>query len=305
MRRYLPLVVVMFLWGSAFAASKGAVAEVPHQVAAFLRYGGGAVVLVAVWRLRPSREEPLVWRDRAAIAVLGMLGVFGYSLLLFWGLAWAPSVDGSVVLPVLSPVITTVVTVLAARERFAPARALGLLLALAGAGTFLAGAAAGAATSHRLLGDLAFVAAAGCWSAYTVRGRAVLTRIAPLRVTTWAMVAGAIPLGLVAAPALPQVPWSTLPAGFWLDQAYLALLPTALALPVYYAAVRRVGPARTTTMMFIVPVAGAACSFLLLGESVSVLQAVGSVAMLAGAWLTLRTGTSRPAVPAAATARLP
>ncbi|GDY28473.1 EamA family transporter [Gandjariella thermophila] len=58
MRCYLPLVVVMCLWGSTFAASKAAVADVPHEVAAFLRFGGGAVVLVAVLGLRSGHEEP-------------------------------------------------------------------------------------------------------------------------------------------------------------------------------------------------------------------------------------------------------
>jgi drug/metabolite transporter (DMT)-like permease len=49
--------------------------------------------------------------------------------------------------------------------------------------------------------------------------------------------------------------------------------------------VRLLGPARAATMMFLVPVFGLGFAFVLLGETVTVVQAVGSVLMLTGAWL--------------------
>jgi hypothetical protein len=42
---YLHLLVTMALFGGAFASSKTVVGELPHQVAAALRSGGGALVL--------------------------------------------------------------------------------------------------------------------------------------------------------------------------------------------------------------------------------------------------------------------
>jgi drug/metabolite transporter (DMT)-like permease len=293
MRSWLPVSVAVLLWASAFAASKVAVGSVPHEVAAFLRFAAGAVVLLLVVRFVPDEADKFRVSnpDRWRIVLLGVVGVFGYNTLLFAGLALAPSVDGAVIVPVVSPIATAMT--LAVREvRWPSTRQLvGFALAIAGGVVFLTVAASGGRL--RLAGDLAFLLAAGCWAAYSVRGRTVLGRVSPLRVTTWATTVGALLLLPVAAPALPQVRWAELSAGFWLDQVWLAVLPTALANPLFYYGVRRIGPARATACMFVVPGAGLVWSFLLLGESIAGAQAIAMVLMLGGAWLAAGPGSER------------
>jgi drug/metabolite transporter (DMT)-like permease len=293
MRSWLPVLVAVLLWASAFAASKVAVGSVPHEVAAFLRFGGGAVVLVLVQRFVPAGPDRarVSGPDRLRIGLLGVLGVFGYNTLLFAGLALAPSVDGAVIVPVLSPILTAVTLAVRERRWPSPRQLVGFALAMAGGAVFLAVAASGARS--RLLGDLAFLLAAGCWTAYSVRGKAVLGRVSPLRVTTGATVAGALLLLPLAAPALTQVRWAELSTGFWLNQAWLAVLPTALANPLFYYGVRRIGPGRATAFMFLVPGAGLAWSFVLLHESITMAQAVAVLLMLVGAWLAAGPGSER------------
>jgi len=289
MRRYLPLVVTMVFWGSAFAASKSAVADVPHHVAALLRFGAGAVILSVVLVLRSGKGTPVRGRDLPAVAVLGMLGVFTYNLLFFWGLSLAPAIDGSVIVPVMSPVLTTAAMVLLGRERLTGPRLAGLVTAVAGASVFFAATvrSAGSLGGSRTVGDGIFFLAAASWAAYTIRGRPVLSRLEPLRVTAYATAAGAGLLALVAVPSLSTVAWSGLSVGFWLNVAYLAVFPTAVAYVLYYRGVRAVGPTRAATVMFVVPVVGIVCSSLFLGESITPGQAVGSVGMVAGAWLAI------------------
>jgi drug/metabolite transporter (DMT)-like permease len=73
------------------------------------------------------------------------------------------------------------------------------------------------------------------------------------------------------------------------------IFPTAVAFPLFYRGVRLLGPARAATMMFLVPVFGLGFAFVLLGETVTVVQAVGSVLMLTGAWLAVTRHADRPA----------
>ncbi|HEV2782464.1 MAG TPA: DMT family transporter [Actinophytocola sp.] len=297
MRTHLTLVLVMALWGSAFASSKLAVNAIPHEVAAFLRFGLAAMILLAMHAALTRHATRPPPHDLGLAGGLGILGVFGYNVLFFLALSLAPSADGSVIVPVLSPVITVAVTALLGRRGLSARTVLGLAAAVAGAGVFFAGIPAGG--DHRLLGDLLYVAAAGCWSAYTVCGAPVLARLPALTVTAYATLAGALALGVVALPAVADVEWSTLDIGFWLNQAYLAVLPTAVAYVLYYRAVRRAGPATAASAMFLVPVFGLACAWLLLGESITAVQAAGSVLMLAGAWLATttpgRTASIQPA----------
>ena len=52
-----------------------------------------------------------------------------------------------------------------------------------------------------------------CWAAFTLVGPKVMAGVEPLRATTCATCAGAVLLGLLAAPDLPKVHWGALPTG--------------------------------------------------------------------------------------------
>ncbi|MFI7668188.1 DMT family transporter [Nocardia sp. NPDC049526] len=291
MRIRLLLVLVMALWGSAFASSKLAVNEVPHAVAGFLRFLIGTVVLLIV--LRAPR---LPAADAARAAGLGLVGVFGYNFLFFLGLALAPAADGSVIVPMAAPIFTVVVTAVLGRTRLSRIRMVGLTVAIAGAGVFFLGIPA--TGSHRLLGDLVFLAAAACWASYTMLGAPLLSRLSAPTVTVYATAAGTLALGLIAAPEFSGVRWSELDLGFWLNQAYLGVLPTALAYVLYYRAVSQVGPATAAAAMFLVPAFGLSCAWMWLGESISLTQALGAALMFVGAWLNSRRAAPRATTPA-------
>ncbi|CAM3949113.1 DMT family transporter [Kibdelosporangium persicum] len=284
------LVLVMAFWGSAFALSKVSVNEVTPQVGAFLRFGLGAVVLLVLHSVLARHR--IGGKDLGKVAGLGMLGMFGYNSFFFMALSLAPSADGSVIVPVTAPVITVAVTALLGRRTLTVRATAGLVIAVAGAAVFFVGIPDGG--SSRFAGDLLFLGAAACWAAYTICGAPLLSRLPAFTVTAYATTAGAVALGVIALPSFGDVDWSGLDAGFWLNQAYLATLPTALAYVMYYQAVRAVGPATAASAMFLVPVFGLTGSWLVLGESITPVQAVGSACMLVGAWLATITPSRKP-----------
>ncbi|MEU7488308.1 DMT family transporter [Streptomyces sp. NPDC042319] len=290
---YLMLSVTMVLWGSAFASSKSVVAYVPHSVAALLRFGGAALaLLVALYFLgdrRAAARAPRGAGRRAALA--GVLGVFAYNSAFFWGLSLAPSLDAGILIPVMSPVLTSLFLLATKRERASWARLAGLALGLTGAAIFFLGAGGSAQGSPaRLAGDALFLLSAGCWAAYTLAGPRVLAGVDPLRATTYATCAGAVLLGLVAAPAVPDVHWAELPPGVWLNALFLALGAAAIANLLYYRGVGAVGPARASLMMFTVPVVNTLCGTLFLDESFGPVQAAGATVLLCGAVLAATQG---------------
>ncbi|MFE9005908.1 DMT family transporter [Streptomyces sp. NPDC007875] len=299
---YLLLTITMLLWGSAFSSSKSVVAQMPHTVAALLRFGGGAVALLAAVALFGRPAAPVSARGGGRAALAGLLGVFAYNGFFFWGLSLAPSLDAGILIPVLSPVLTSAFLLVTGRDRPSAARLAGLALGLAGAVLFFFGAggsAHGGAT--RLSGDLLYLLSAVCWAAYTLIGPRVLAGVDPLRATTYATCAGAVLLGALAAPDLGDTHWSGLPAGLWLNVVFLAIGPAAVANLLYYRGVGAVGPASASLMMFMVPVINTGCAMLFLGESFGGLQALGALVLLSGAVLAVTRGRG-PARPRAGTA---
>ncbi|MEV4111702.1 DMT family transporter [Nonomuraea sp. NPDC049695] len=292
-RPYLLLATTMLLWGSGFSSSKVIVDHLPHSVVATLRFGGGALALLVALKLSRQaggrqRTSP---RDWARAAGAGVLGVFVYNLFFFWGLSLAPAIDGSTIVPVMSPVLTTSFLLIAGREKASAARVAGLATGAAGAVIFFVGSGGEAGAGQgRLVGDLLFLLSACCWAAFTLSGRRVLAGIDPLKATTYATLSGSILLAIYSAPSAVEVAWQDVPAYVWLNVAFVALGPTAVANLLYYRGIGAVGPASASIMMFLVPVIGTACSAVFLGESFGTVQAAGAAVLLVGAVLAVTQG---------------
>ncbi|MER7461281.1 DMT family transporter [Streptomyces sp. NPDC097981] len=288
---YLQLLVTMVLWGSAFSSSKAVVEHVPHSVGAFLRFGGGAIALLLAMWMFADRKKPVPGRAKWRAAAAGVVGVFAYNGFFFWGLSLAPSLDAGILIPVMSPVLTSAFLLVTGKERAAWARVAGLALGLTGAVIFFVGAGGGThGGSSRLWGDALFLVSAVCWAGYTLVGSRVLTGVEPLRATTYATCAGAVLLAVFAAPDLAEVQWSELPSGVWLNTVYLAVGAAAVANLLYYRGVGSVGPANASLMMFTVPVVNTLCATLLLGESFGWVQGMGALVLLSGAALAVTQG---------------
>ena len=288
---YLLLTMTMMLWGGAFSSSETVVDHVPHTVAATLRFGGGAIALLVAMVLT-GRSPRVGMRAAGRACLAGVLGVFAYNGFFFWGLSLAPSLDGGILIPVMSPVLTASFLVITRRERASRRRLLGLALGLAGAAAYLIGANSAGGGSHRLAGDLLYVLSAVSWAAFTLAAPKVLAGIEPLTAMAYATCTGAVLLALVAAPDMGRVHWGALPSQVWLNVAYLAIGATAVANVLYYRGVAAVGPASASLMMFLVPAVNTTCAMLFLDESFTALQAAGAAVLLVGAALAGRARIS-------------
>jgi drug/metabolite transporter (DMT)-like permease len=267
-RALSPLVLTMVLWGSAFSVSSLALKHVGPQPAAALRYGIAAVFMLAWLRSGRGSSEPvspLSRRQWGWFALAGLIGIATYNGLFFLGLSLAPAIDGSSIMPVMSPVFTAALASLFARERPGSMRLGALALGLGGAFIVLLSGSVTTEYPQRLLGDVFFLGAAFCWAIYTLMGRRLMGMAEPFRVSAWAMTFGGLFLALWAAPELLAIDWTELSADFWLEIVYLALLPTAIGYALYYRGVRDVGPTTASIMMFLVPISGALLAVLSTG----------------------------------------
>jgi drug/metabolite transporter (DMT)-like permease len=285
---YVYLLTTMVLFGAAFTSSKVLVGQLPHDVAAALRFGGGAVILILLLCLRPGSAR-FSWRDLLRAGLVGLIGVLAYNVFFFRALTLAPAIDGSVIVPVLSPVLTTLFFLATGREPASAARIAGLVVAIAGSVVFFAGIG-GAGTSvsgSRLAGDLLYLACAACWATYSIASKKVLTGIEPLRATTYATGVGALALIAAAIPSIPDTTWTSVSTTTWANVIFLAIGPTAAAYLFYYRALRSVGPVTATIAMFIVPVLATVGSVVFLGESFTAIQIIGALITIAGAVLAI------------------
>ncbi len=133
-----------------------------------------------------------------------------------------------------------------------------------------------------LIGGAWVFAAAIAFAWYSLGSAALVHRVGPLRLTAYASTAAAaFSLGHLSVShgfaSLGGLPWGVYQAGF-----ALALVSTAIPIYCQSAANQRLGAGRTAIIATFGPIMTLGLSALMLGETVSALQAVGAVCVILG-----------------------
>lgn len=280
---YISLLVGMVAFGGTWPAGKVAADHIAPATIATARFASAAVLLWLWARVagrpvgRPARS------DLRLVFALGFTVVFAYNLFFLYGLRHAPAADGSVLVPGLIPIATTLLTWRFFGER--PSRRAGLGLAVALAGLVVVADPAAGVASGRLAGDALFVGASVSWAVYTLAGRAATARFGSVNANIYATAAGSLML----------LPFSFLGGGWsgaarasasaWGGVAYLAVGGTVLGFVLFYEGVRLIGAARASSFALLVPIFGVVSSVLVLGEHLRLSLVLGGAVVLAGLWI--------------------
>lgn len=286
------------LWATVFVAARHLLStgRIDPVSLSLVRFAIGAALLLAGGLVVHGRR---LWhlsvRDAAALAGLGLCGMAGMSVLLFYGAQTTASTHSAIIMQ-LSPIFILLLGAALGEERIRPGAAAGIALAFAGS-LLVVGVVSERGldpSSGSLRGNLLVLASALCWSLYAVLGRPLVRRRGGYVTTTWAMVAGAVFL-LLAWWLLPGTRCWPREPDTWGLVLYLAVFPTAIAFFAWYEAMRHIPLSLLNVMQYITPACTLLLAWLLLGERLQGL-AWGGVALIAlGIALVSRP---RPATPA-------
>jgi len=172
-------------------------------------------------------------------------------------------------------------------ERVARVTWAGIGLSVAGAAAILH-PGAGTLPAAALWGDLLVLASAGCWAYYTIACRPLTQRYPPSVVATLPVLPAAAVLVLAGIPALRLQQWSAVGPAAWAGIVYSGGLLIALGYVAWSVAIRRIGASRTAALINLNPVVALIAAWLLLGERLDAVQAVGAALVIGGVALTRR-----------------
>jgi drug/metabolite transporter (DMT)-like permease len=265
---------------------------VPPASLALARLVVGALVLLpAAGRGGPA--VPLSRADRRRIAWMGIVGFGAAYVLANWGLERSTATNAALLI-VAEPIAMILLAPLALGERLGRREAAGAALALAGAVLVVANGIPG--VTGQLVphwqGDLLLILSGVAFAAYSLIGRDVLARHAPLPVTTRSLLwgaAGMLPLVTLEWTAGPRLAWTWLGG---LATLYLGGVITGAGILVWNVALRRVPAPRAAIFLNVQPVVGALLGVTALHEPFTAFTAAGGVLIVAGVWLTM-TGPRR------------
>jgi drug/metabolite transporter (DMT)-like permease len=291
------LVLMVIAWGANYSLLKRAFQEVPPVAFNTLRMAfSSAVFLAAIWwaKARARRPgavtssvfytpHPLTTRDRWDLVWLGLVGHCVYQLCFVGGLARTTASNAALIFGA-SPVAVAIMTAAIGHERVGLLHWLGAALSTLGI-YFVVGYGA-SVSGGTLVGDLIMLGAVACWSVYTIGGGRLMSRHSPLFVTGMTMAIGAVPYALLAIPTMLQLDWGKVTPTVWLILFPSGLFALNFAFLVWYTAVQKLGPARTSIYSNAVPLTAMITAAIFLGEPITGIKLLGVAAVLGGVVLT-------------------
>jgi drug/metabolite transporter (DMT)-like permease len=250
-----------------------------------------------------ARELRAIGRRDLAIG-LG-LGGGGYALQAGCYFAALGRIDASLLSVLLYsfPAMVAGAAVALGRERVDARRVAALALALGGVMLVVGGAGTGAIDP---LGAGLAAAAALVYSAYILVSEGISARLRPQLLSALVCTGAAATLTLASA-ALGELHLGAVTGAGWCWLAALAVVSTVVAISLFFAGLRRVGPTSASILATAEPVVTVALAFAVFGETLGALQLAGGGLVLA-AVLALNLRPRRPRVAGLAAAnrgRLP
>lgn len=276
-------VLVAALFGGSFVAIKSGLAALPPLFFAALRFDVAAVALLAFVALARSPETwlPRTRGDILGIGVAAALLIAANNALLFLGQG-STTTAGAAVMFGLNPVLAPLFAWWLLKQRLAPLGAFGIAVSLAGV-VIIVQPSPTSLTGGSALGQVLVLGAAAAVALGSVGLQWVEPRMDSVPLTAWAMAIGAGLLHLSSlavgetVPPLASLGWIAV-----LSVLAVAIPSTAVAYPIYFGLIGRVGPVRANLVAYAVPVFAALLGWALLGEVVSVWTAVGFPVVVLG-----------------------
>lgn len=254
--------ILAAVWGSSFLFARLAVADFGALPTAAMRCAIGMAVLLPIVFARGI--GPQLRRHWKAGALVGVLNS-GIPFALFAFAVQHISTGLSSILNATVPMFGALVAWVWLKDRPDAQRVLGLVLGFAGV-ALLTGSDTALDGSASAWAVLACLVASLCYGIAGSATKRYLSDIPPLVTAASSQVGATLALAL---PALWQAPARLPGATAWAAIAALGVLCTGLAYVLYFRVIERVGPARTMTVTFLIPVFAVFYGVLFLGERVT------------------------------------
>ena len=279
--------LAVFVWGVSFPVLKGLMTVMSPLTLMVARGLVSCLVLAIALRRTGGWRAPTA-EDVPALLAAGLIGFTVNQMLYSWGLHLTTASHSGLIFTI-TPLFVSGMSQALGHVRLGRLDMLGLALGVMGAGLIIGWPASGAAGGASVLGDLLTVGAAITWGVWTILAAPILQRRGTLAGTFWITLTGTLGLVPFALPGLLGQDWR-LPWWAFVGVIYAGAAGGALGSLLWYAAVRRLGAARTAIYANMESFFAVLAAALLLGERVAVTSLVGGAAVVAGVLLTRRRG---------------
>ena len=276
------VIALGIFWGLNWPTVKILLTELPPWTLRSLGLGFGTIGLAALatamgQSLKPKRQELM------QLIIAGLLSILGFNILTAFGQLLTET-SSAVIVAFTMPMWAALFSVIFLHEAFSKARALALLIGMAGLCVLVYGDLSTFIASPG--GPLFMLGAALSWAAGTVVLKARDWTIGPVARATW-MVGVSVPPTIIGAflveapPDQPMLSWPIL----WV-LVYHIVFPMVVCHAVWVTLVGRLPASIAAIGSLLIPVVGVASSVVLLGDALTISKLAALTLVLVSVALT-------------------
>ncbi|GLR55815.1 DMT family transporter [Rhizobium indigoferae] len=293
-KNQLRFLMLCMIWGSTWIGTKAGIQAVPPLLFAGTRFtAAGMLLLLYAWA--NGNMAGLKVRDGIRFTAVSMLMITLCYGPLFWGMQYINSGTAAVLEMSLTPIALLVFALLLSEETLDGRRIFAIALGVCGLVVLFWPASAyvslpEAFPSASLWGGLAVASAAFTYGYGSVLARPLLRTYPALFVSGVTTLVGGIVLLMVALAFEPGAvsalsgDWGMIA---WLGWFFLVIFGSLIGYMTFMRLLRDIGASRAGSYAFVSPVIAVALGAAVFGERITVMDVIGIIVMLSGAYLAM------------------
>ncbi|MEL6526314.1 MAG: DMT family transporter [Chloroflexota bacterium] len=271
---YATLTLLGAIWGASFLFIRVAAPEFGPNMLMFVRVLVAGLVLIPIAPMMNKEAggqsyRKLLSRWREFLIVGAFNAAIPFVLIAFSQLTITASL--AAILNSVTPLCTALVAAVWIGEALTPQKIAGLVLGVVGVGVLVGGSPLDL-NSAFLIAVAASIGAAICYGIGTVYASQHISGLPAIQASIGQLLGASVILSIPAATTVPDSPPSMAAI---LSLTALILVSTSFAYMLYFYLLKNVGPTRTASVTFLVPVFGTIWGIIFLNEPVSIGLFVG------------------------------
>lgn len=281
----LALLIAMLFWGASWISGKIIADMAPAKITVFYRLALASISMVPILFLVKKLNLITLKFSRPALlwSLPAGLLLAGYNQLFFLGLHDGLPGKGGMLVTTINPIMTFALTALIYKQRFKPLQKVGMLLGLGG-GLMMIEIWQFNAEQILASGNVFFILAALSWAFLTLVSQRGTLYADFMTFSALMYIWASVLSYLFAFDLFPLSSISLYPESYWYHMLFLSVIVVSLATSVFFLANQKIGPNRSSSFIFVVPVTAMGLSVWYFDESIPLTVAVGGALALAAVY---------------------
>jgi len=263
----------MLFWGAGWTALKILTESVGVEVLTFWRF---VIMFVSFFPILIFLKEPLKLPRKGIKYILGsaFLNIF-FMFFAYLGVKYSTAGSGGVIITILSPLFTFLLSLFILKQTHTRLQYLGLSIGLIGGAIMLNLHNAQAFNT----GEFYFILAAITWAGITLLAQRSHLHINTVHYSFYISFISMIALFFITIPYDISIIFEQ-DSKFWLALLYLGIFGQTIATTIFMVASGRLGSAKASSFMFLVPLFALSVAYVVLGEAIKMHIVLGGAISL-------------------------